>query len=92
MAPEQLERMIHFHGTDRILFGSDAPWAHQKDCAERMASLKTLLPEEKEKIFSGNAATLLGLSLFSSYRNSAGASGSGCFYVFTVFLCSENIR
>ena len=62
MAPEQLERMIHFHGTDRILFGSDAPWAHQKDCAERMASLKTLLPEEKEKIFSGNAATLLGLS------------------------------
>ena len=59
---EQLERMIHFHGTDRILFGSDTPWTHQKDCADRLNALKTLLPQEKEKIFSGNAATLLGLN------------------------------
>ncbi len=61
MSREQFERMVHLHGADRILFGTDAPWTYQKVCAERLQSYTGISPEEKELIFCKNAKMLLGL-------------------------------
>ena len=56
---EMLENIIHKHGSDKILFGSDAPWATQKDCVSRLNSLTGISQEDKDKIFSWNALKLL---------------------------------
>lgn len=61
MPEEQLVRMIHTHGADKILFGSDAPWASQKEAAQKIASLTGLSEKEKQMIFSENASLLLGI-------------------------------
>ena len=31
MPQEQFLRIVHMHGADRILFGTDSPWADQKN-------------------------------------------------------------
>lgn len=60
MSPEQLVRMIHHHGSDKILFGSDAPWTSQKADVEKLRSITDLSPTEKQQIFYQNAQRLLG--------------------------------
>lgn len=55
---EQLLRIIQNHGTDRILFGSDAPWDNPQNEIDMINSLP-LTYEEKEKIFYKNAEKLL---------------------------------
>ncbi|MDE6949374.1 MAG: amidohydrolase family protein [Lachnospiraceae bacterium] len=55
----QFLRIIRKHGVEKILFGTDCPWSGQKESAERLRGLP-LTEEEKERIFSGNAAKLLG--------------------------------
>ncbi|HIZ55684.1 MAG TPA: amidohydrolase [Firmicutes bacterium] len=59
--PEELfDALLRVHGTDKILFGTDSPWAEQKayvqDCRRLVPD-----PEVQEKILGGNAIRLLGL-------------------------------
>lgn len=61
MPEKQFVRMVHLHGADKILFGTDAPWTSQKDCVEKLMSLDGLSPQEKELILGENAKTLLNL-------------------------------
>jgi len=53
--------MIQRHDPDRILFGTDTPYARQKEDAEYILSLP-VSPELKEKILWKNGCKLLGLS------------------------------
>jgi len=48
------------HPQDYILFGSDAPWASQKDAVSFVASLK-LGAEREEALLFRNAQRLLSL-------------------------------
>lgn len=62
MPEEQFIRMVHTHGADKILFGTDAPWTHQKACVEKLKALTALTEAEKQMIFSENAKKLLNIS------------------------------
>ena len=56
---EEFMRIIHAFGADRVLFGTDSPWASQ---AETLRVVSTLLNEdEKAQILSANAQRLLNL-------------------------------
>lgn len=57
--PDTLMSVIRAHGSDRILFASDSPWADPGTCAEKIRQLP-LTDNELEKIFSLNALSLLG--------------------------------
>ncbi|MDD4816342.1 MAG: amidohydrolase family protein [Victivallaceae bacterium] len=59
LPPERLTAMIRKHGVDRVLFASDSPWFSQKMAAEKFDRLP-LSAEERAKICSVNALTLLG--------------------------------
>lgn len=60
MPQEQFLRIVRTHGADRILFGTDSPWAGQKNFVELLKAMP-LTEEEKQKIFAENAKELLGL-------------------------------
>ena len=60
MPEEQFIRMVRAHGTDRILFGTDSPWADQKKFVSLLKAMP-LADDEREAIFSGNAVKLLGI-------------------------------
>ena len=53
-------RLTRAFGANRVLFGTDSPWASQKDTLEAFLRLP-FTPEEKEAILHKNAAALLGL-------------------------------
>ncbi len=59
ISQEQLLRIIEKHGTDKILFGSDAPW---DDPMKEMEMIKNLpiSDEDKELIFHINGEKLVG--------------------------------
>ena len=57
----RLVRMIHRHGADKVLFGTDSPWTSQKDCVEKLNSLSGLSEKEKQQILYENAAFLFNL-------------------------------
>lgn len=61
MEESQFVRMVHTHGADKILFGTDAPWTSQKDCVERLMSFTGLSTKEKQQILCENAVLLFGL-------------------------------
>ena len=57
---EEARQMILSHPADRVLFGTDSPWACQDEVAEMLRGLE--LGEEIEgKIFRGNALKLLDI-------------------------------
>lgn len=58
MPEEQFVRMVRNHGTEKILFATDSPWAGQKEYITLLNQMP-LTAEEKEKIFSKNARKLL---------------------------------
>lgn len=58
IAPEQLLRIIEKHGTDKIIFGSDAPWDDPIKEIEMIQNLP-LSDDEKEMIFHINAEKLV---------------------------------
>lgn len=58
--PEKCAEIIRRHGADRVLFGSDTPWAGQKAYVERLNAFR-LTEEEKDMIFFRNAQKLLKL-------------------------------
>jgi len=56
----QFLRIAEKHGSDKILFGSDAPWSNAKTEIEHLKSLP--LPENDiELILGGNAKRILGI-------------------------------
>ncbi len=57
---EQFLRIVKKHGTDKILFGSDAPWSRANEEIEAIRSLP-LTADEKTAILGGNAMRLLGM-------------------------------
>jgi hypothetical protein len=59
MPPGQIVEMIRAHGADKVLFGTDSPWADQRAEILALRSLG-LTEEELAKIFFSNAAKLLG--------------------------------
>ena len=58
LSPEQAARMLSRHDSERILFGSDCPWATSAATLRYLDALP--LPDErKEKLYWRNAARLL---------------------------------
>jgi predicted TIM-barrel fold metal-dependent hydrolase len=51
-------------GSDRVLFSIDWPWGHNKEGADWLASMQ-LSPDDKNKIFGGNAERLLRMGAAS---------------------------
>ena len=70
MPEEQFLRMLHMHGADRILFGTDSPWADQKKFVTLFDQM-SLTEEEKMAVFSGNAKKLLGISKIKNISDNA---------------------
>lgn len=53
---------VHAFGADRVLFGTDSPWADPAEEAEKIRRLPLTDPE-KDKILGGNAENLLKTAL-----------------------------
>ena len=62
MDPALAAAIIRAHGADKILFATDSPWASFEDSVAFVRSLD-ISDEDKEKVFGGNAAKLLGIEL-----------------------------
>lgn len=60
LSDEAFLRLCRKHGTDRILFATDCPWADQEDYVARINALP-FSEHEKSRIFGENAAELLEL-------------------------------
>ena len=50
--------MVRIFGSERVLFGTDSPWASQKDALETFGRLP-LSETEKQNILCNNARRLL---------------------------------
>lgn len=58
-------RLLEIHGPEHIIFGTDWPWFNHKEETEKIGRLLDLAgysKEEKEKVFYGNIAGLLGIA------------------------------
>ena len=60
LSVQEFTEMIRLFTSERILFGTDCPWASQKEYVKIIGSLD-LSAKEKENIFHKNAQRLLGL-------------------------------
>ena len=60
LSEEDFVSLVRAFGSHRVLFGTDSPWADQKQEAERIASLP-LEQDEIENILHRNATRLLGI-------------------------------
>lgn len=56
--PEQFIRIMRNHGSDKILFATDSPWAGQKNFVDAVKGLE-ITEEEKAKVLGKNALKLL---------------------------------
>lgn len=58
LGPERMVKLIHAHGVDQILFGTDSPWTDQ---SAEVAGIRALQLTEKEiaAVLGGNASRLL---------------------------------
>ena len=54
--------IVRAFGSERVLFGTDSPWASQSDCVKAVTSLG-LSNDEKEGILHRNALKLLGVAI-----------------------------
>ena len=57
---EEFVKVVQAFGADRVLFGTDSPWASQGDTLREIDSLP-LTQAEKTDIFCNNSATLLNI-------------------------------
>ena len=62
MPQEQFLRIVHMHGADRILFGTDSPWADQKNF---VALLEHMPLTEEENKYARNPLTHVDFLLFN---------------------------
>lgn len=60
LGEEQFCRLVRAFGSDRVLFGTDSPWADQETYLQAVRALP-LTDREKQDILGGNACRLLGL-------------------------------
>ena len=60
LTPEEMLAMIRRFGSERILFGSDCPWADQNEYVQVINALG-LSEKEKQDIFADNAKKILHL-------------------------------
>ena len=60
ISPEQAERIIRNHGSEKILFATDSPWSSTSETIARVNALD-ITDEDKENIFHRSAEKLLGL-------------------------------
>ena len=60
MQDEDFVRLCKKHGIDKILFGTDSPWADQKEYVDKMQCLD-FTEEERAKILHINAERILNL-------------------------------
>ncbi|MCQ2558914.1 MAG: amidohydrolase [Oscillospiraceae bacterium] len=58
LSSDDFVRLARKHGTDRVLFATDSPWAPQEDYVNRIADM-TFSDSERSAILGGNAAALL---------------------------------
>jgi len=58
MPDEEFMNLVRAHGAERILFGTDSPWADQQKDLEHLRRLP-LTQDELQQICGGNAARLL---------------------------------
>ena len=61
MTADSFLSLCQKHGTDRILFATDCPWADQKAYVDAFRSLP-FTEEEKNAILGENALKLLGMT------------------------------
>lgn len=61
LSDEDFVRLMRKHGADKVLFATDSPWEDQTDYIGRMTRM-SMTEEEKQSVFSGNAAALLGMA------------------------------
>jgi len=59
LGPRQAADMIRRHGTQRVLFGSDWPWAAQRHQVDLLRKLP-LTDQERDALLWSNAARMLG--------------------------------
>lgn len=59
LEPQRAVEMMRRHGIQRVLFGTDWPWADQARDIQRLRSLPLTAPETRALLF-GNAARLIG--------------------------------
>ena len=60
---EALEFLVHTHGADRMVIGTDYPYGMgDSDPVTTVENIATLDDEDRQRILEGNAAALLGLS------------------------------
>ena len=60
LSEEEFVSLCHILGTEKILFGTDSPWADQKEYVDRFLSLP-FSKEEQAQILYENAAGLICL-------------------------------
>ena len=60
LTPEEFLDMLRLYGTDRVLFGTDSPWAEQKQAVEWIRDLPASR-EIKDAVLGGNAERLLSM-------------------------------
>ena len=61
LSEDRFVEMVRAFGADRILFGTDSPWASQRKSLKWIEHT-SLKKEEKELIFGKNAEVLLNLN------------------------------
>jgi hypothetical protein len=69
IGPQRAREFILRHPADCMLFGTDSPWAGQKETIAQVRQLQ-LGPERERLLFGGNAARLLGLDAKDAARQS----------------------
>lgn len=62
MNDEDFVRLCRKHGIEKILFGTDSPWADQSEYVEKIKTLD-FTDEEREMIFHKNAEKLLNIGV-----------------------------
>ena len=60
LSEKEFVKMIRAFGSERVIFGTDSPWASQKECVNEFMSLG-LDDNEKENILCNNVAGLMKL-------------------------------
>ena len=60
--------IVRAFGSERVLFGTDSPWASQSDCVRAVMSLG-LADDEKRNILYNNVANLLEGVMTNGRRN-----------------------